>query len=176
MLLAMRNALCSSYGHQFLWVLVTGREDYTHVDPSSRIPKCDGRRHTSTVHNVTVVSEASGIIRRARHRGVDQRNAGLSFIRDPDRFRAALREAEFVNGKDPVVYFGDDDNDNDPSLWDEMVKIKRIGTWVIISFAMAPYFVETISVNPVTHRFVVGTRCFATDGCITRTRRRSPRE
>jgi hypothetical protein len=154
MLLAMRNMLCSSRGHQFLWVLVMGHEDYTHVDPSRRIPKCS-RRHTSVVHNVTVVSEAAGVHHRNKHRGVDQRNAGLAFIRDADRFAAALRDAGFdnvdANTVDPVVYFGDDDNEYDPLLWDEMVEIKKLGAWPVgFPFAMAPYYVETVSVDPRT--------------------------
>lgn len=151
MLLAMRNMLCSSHGHQFLWVLVMGREDHDHVNPAHRIPKC-GRHHTSIVHNVTIVSEAAGIRSRSRHRGVDQRNAGIAFLHDEARFNAALRASRFVNVNphtvDPVVYFGDDDNEYDPLLWDEMVKVKRLGVWPVgFPFAMAPYYVETVSVG-----------------------------
>mmetsp|Transcript_27625 Transcript_27625/g.67974 ORF Transcript_27625/g.67974 Transcript_27625/m.67974 type:complete len:123 (+) Transcript_27625:185-553(+) len=106
MLLGMRNRLCSSRGHQFQWLLVRGQADHDVLDPTHRIPKC-GRRHGSVVHNVSVVSRLAGVAGRNRHRGVEQQNTSLEFVRDPERFGAAVRDAGFTNvdpdSVDPVV-------------------------------------------------------------------------
>lgn len=56
-----------------------------------------------------------------RHRGVEQRNAALNWLRD-----------NLVLGKDKgVVYFMDDDNTYNIKLFDEMAKIKKVGVWPV---------------------------------------------
>ncbi|XP_019771079.1 galactosylgalactosylxylosylprotein 3-beta-glucuronosyltransferase I [Dendroctonus ponderosae] len=56
-----------------------------------------------------------------RHRGVEQRNAGLRWLRD-----------NLVAGKDKgVVYFMDDDNTYSVKLFDEIAKVKRVGAWPV---------------------------------------------
>ena len=86
------------------------------------------------------------------HRGVAQRNAGLAFARDRERLRAAVEIGGlFGNDRasandpldDPLVYFGDDDNEYDPRVFDEIAKIKKVGVWPVgFPFAMAPTHVE----------------------------------
>ena len=94
------------------------------------------------------------------HRGVAQRNAGLAFARDRERLRAAIDEVAFSGNTaelaelaerpwdDPLVYFGDDDNEYDPRVFEEISKINRVGVWPVgFPFAMAPTHVEAPAVN-----------------------------
>ena len=95
------------------------------------------------------------------HRGVAQRNAGLAFARDRERLRAAIDEGRLFGGNtaelvelakrpwdDPLVYFGDDDNEYDPRVFEEMAKIKKAGVWPVgFPFAMAPTHVEAPAVD-----------------------------
>jgi len=56
-----------------------------------------------------------------RHRGVEQRNAGLKWLRDnfaPNQVRG-------------VVYFMDDDNTYSVKIFKEMTKIKKVGVWPV---------------------------------------------
>ena len=133
LLLRMRNMLCSSHGHQFLWLLVMSEADYNQHDPTVLIPKCE-EHHTSLVHHMGVVTRAADN-QDYIHRGMEQQNAGFDFIRDPDRFRAALRDSGFNNVDpltvDPMVYIADDDNEYDPLLWDEIARVKRVGVWPV---------------------------------------------
>ena len=138
LLLRIRNTLCSSRGHQFLWLLVMGEEDFNQLDPNVLIPKCE-KHHTSLLHTVRVLSRGSRVD--FNHRGMDQQNAGFDFVRNPGQFRAALRDSGFNNVDpltvDPMVYIADDDNEYDPLLWDEMARVQRIGVWPVgTPFAM----------------------------------------
>ena len=95
------------------------------------------------------------------HRGVAQRNAGLAFARDRERLRAAIDEGGLFGGNtaelvelavrpwdDPLVYFGDDDNEYDPRVFEEISKISKVGVWPVgFPFAMAPTHVEAPAVN-----------------------------
>lgn len=55
------------------------------------------------------------------HRGVEQRNAGLHWLRKT-----------FERGKDKgVVYFMDDDNTYSIKVFKEMAKIKKVGVWPV---------------------------------------------
>ncbi|KAI4463407.1 galactosylgalactosylxylosylprotein 3-beta-glucuronosyltransferase beta-13-glucuronyltransferase [Holotrichia oblita] len=56
-----------------------------------------------------------------KHRGVEQRNAGLKW----------LRENLILNKNKGVVYFMDDDNTYSVKLFDEMRKIKKVGVWPV---------------------------------------------
>lgn len=166
-LLRMLNAMCQSSNQNILWVLVIEKGD---LDPAPKLPRCVPGRHTSTVHAVTVetlaeersparddfFSDASKTREKKKtpppHRGVAQRNAGLAFARDRDRVRAAVEIGGlFGNDRasandaldDPLVYFGDDDNEYDPRVFDEIAKIKKVGVWPVgFPFAMAPTHVE----------------------------------
>ncbi|KAL1505398.1 hypothetical protein ABEB36_004972 [Hypothenemus hampei] len=56
-----------------------------------------------------------------RHRGVEQRNTGLKWLRD-----------NLVPGKHKgVVYFMDDDNTYSIKLFEEIAKVKRVGVWPV---------------------------------------------
>ncbi|CAG9765467.1 unnamed protein product [Ceutorhynchus assimilis] len=56
-----------------------------------------------------------------RHRGVEQRNAALKWLRD-----------NLTLGKDKgVVYFMDDDNTYSIKLFDEIAKVKKVGVWPV---------------------------------------------
>ena len=46
------------------------------------------------------------------------------------------------------MYFGDDDNEYDPRVFEEISKINRVGVWPVgFPFAMAPTHVEAPAVN-----------------------------
>ena len=162
-LLRVRNSLCRARGHQFLWILAVSPEDFAAQDPTSRVPKCVPGRDTSIVHNVSVVAgekppppNGRTSKRRMPHRGIEQRNAGLALARDPERFAAAIARGGFrglgdPRALDPVIFFGDDDNEYDPGLFDEMARVRRIGTWPVgFPFGMNPLNVETVSVDSAT--------------------------
>ncbi|XP_066252909.1 galactosylgalactosylxylosylprotein 3-beta-glucuronosyltransferase I [Euwallacea similis] len=56
-----------------------------------------------------------------RHRGVEQRNTALKWLRD-----------NLVLGKDKgVVYFMDDDNTYSIKVFEEIAKVKRVGVWPV---------------------------------------------
>ena len=173
-LLRMLNAMCQSSRQNVLWVLVIEKGD---ADPAPKLPRCVPGRHTSTVHAVTIevparlkapardapangkATEGSRAKTSKRkpppHRGVAQRNAGLAFARDRERLRAAVARGGLFGGNaaafasdDPVVYFGDDDNEYDPRVFEEMAKIKKAGVWPVgFPFAMAPTHVEAPAVD-----------------------------
>ncbi|CAG9820154.1 unnamed protein product [Phaedon cochleariae] len=56
-----------------------------------------------------------------KHRGVEQRNAALSW----------LRENLTVGNQKGIVYFMDDDNSYHLNLFSEIRKVKRVGTWPV---------------------------------------------
>lgn len=56
-----------------------------------------------------------------KHRGVEQRNAGLKWLRDHLK----------VNEDKGVVYFMDDDNTYSIKLFKEISKVKRVGVWPV---------------------------------------------
>ncbi|XP_022901543.1 galactosylgalactosylxylosylprotein 3-beta-glucuronosyltransferase I-like isoform X2 [Onthophagus taurus] len=56
-----------------------------------------------------------------RHRGIEQRNAGLNW----------LRENLVLKGDKGIVYFMDDDNTYSVKLFEEMRKIKKVGIWPV---------------------------------------------
>ncbi|XP_076274651.1 glucuronyltransferase I isoform X1 [Rhynchophorus ferrugineus] len=56
-----------------------------------------------------------------RHRGVEQRNAALKWLRE-----------NLVLGRDKgVVYFMDDDNTYSIKLFDEIAKVRKVGVWPV---------------------------------------------
>lgn len=56
-----------------------------------------------------------------RHRGVEQRNAALKWLRD-----------NLVYGRDEgIVYFMDDDNTYSVKLFKEIAKVKKVGVWPV---------------------------------------------
>lgn len=57
----------------------------------------------------------------SKPRGVEQRNAGLSWIRDH-------HTKDDCNG---VVYFGDDDNSYDLRIFDEIRKTQKVSVWPV---------------------------------------------
>ena len=79
----------------------------------------------------------------------------MAFARDRERLRAAVARGGLFGGNaaafasdDPVVYFGDDDNEYDPRVFEEMAKIKKAGVWPVgFPFAMAPTHVEAPAVD-----------------------------
>ena len=85
----------------------------------------------------------------------------MAFARDRERLRAAIDEGGLFGGNtaelaelaerpwdDPLVYFGDDDNEYDPRVFEEISKINRVGVWPVgFPFAMAPTHVEAPAVN-----------------------------
>ncbi|RZB66648.1 galactosylgalactosylxylosylprotein 3-beta-glucuronosyltransferase I, partial [Asbolus verrucosus] len=56
-----------------------------------------------------------------RHRGVEQRNAALKW----------LRENLVLNKDKGVVYFMDDDNTYNIKVFQEMIKVKKVGVWPV---------------------------------------------
>jgi hypothetical protein len=152
-------------------------------DPAPHLPRCVPGRHTTFVHVVTVVlsggdvakertsevgekNETAGAVEAPEkkkstrskkkpppHRGVAARNAGLRFVRDELRLRAAVEAGGFPislsgiapdQNLDPVLFFADDDNEYDPFLFDEISKINRIGVWPVgFPSAMNPVNVES---------------------------------
>lgn len=167
-LLNMLNAMCQSNGNKILWTLVVQNGD---KDPAPKLPSCVPGRHTSDVRIVTIVEgkeregeeKSTGLIpasgkssklskkKHPPHRGVAQRNAGLEFVRDTERLQNAIdeafgfsREITDLISLDPLIYFGDDDNEYDPLVFDEISKIKKIGVWPVgFPFAQAPIHVES---------------------------------
>jgi len=156
-LLRMYNALSSARGHQFLWILAQSRADASRTDAALRLPEYDPDRHLSRVHVHTLAVDDTPTRRSTRpskrgHRGIEQRNAALAFVRDRARLAAVARRAGFEGidpeTVDPVVYFGDDDNEYDPLLFDEMCRVRDIGVWPVgFPSSMRPHHVETVSVG-----------------------------
>ena len=156
-LLRMYNALCGARGHQFLWILAQSRADASRADAARRLPEYDPDRHLSRVHVHTLAvdhkpTDWSKRPSKRGHRGIEQRNAALALVRDRGRLAAVAREAGFEGidpeTVDPIVYFGDDDNEYDPLLFDEMSKVRDIGVWPVgFPSAMRPHHVETVSVG-----------------------------
>ncbi|CAG9826634.1 unnamed protein product [Diabrotica balteata] len=73
-----------------------------------------------------------------RHRGVEQRNKGLNWLRN-----------NLKNGRDKgFVYFMDDDNTYSIKIFSEIMKIKRVGVWPV--GLVAGLTVETPILNPET--------------------------
>ncbi|KAJ3657716.1 hypothetical protein Zmor_009501 [Zophobas morio] len=56
-----------------------------------------------------------------RHRGVEQRNAALKWL------RSNLQ----VNKNNGIVYFMDDDNTYNVKVFEEMAKVKKVGVWPV---------------------------------------------
>ncbi|KAK9872157.1 hypothetical protein WA026_016211 [Henosepilachna vigintioctopunctata] len=56
-----------------------------------------------------------------KHRGVEQRNAALKWIRDNVS----------SHGTKKIVYFMDDDNTYDVKLFEELTKIENVGVWPV---------------------------------------------
>jgi galactosylgalactosylxylosylprotein 3-beta-glucuronosyltransferase 3 len=172
-LLRMLNAMCQSSRQNILWIMVIefgdadpapklprcvpGRHTSTVHAVTIEVPaekeKAPRRRDAAANGNATESFETKTKKKKPPpHRGVAQRNAGLAFARDRDRVRAAVEIGGlFGNDRasandaldDPLVYFGDDDNEYDPRVFDEIAKIKKVGVWPVgFPFAMAPTHVE----------------------------------
>ena len=184
-LLSMLNAMCQSAFQNVLWVLVIikgdkdpaprlpkcvpGRHTTTvhaitiEVEDDLVSKSNASMTGQSTNHSRRLSEETSATKKESKkkkkmppHRGVAQRNAGLAFVRDRERFTDAIdrlfpftaRGFDENSRLDPLVYFGDDDNEYDPSVFEEIGKIRNAGVWPVgFPFAMAPIHVEAPSVR-----------------------------
>lgn len=77
-----------------------------------------------------------------KHRGVEQRNAALSWLRSKYK----------PNDIKGVVYFMDDDNTYDILLFQEIAKVKRVGVWPV--GLVGGFNLETPVINPSTGKVV----------------------
>ena len=157
-LLRMYNALSSARGHQFLWILAQSRADASRANAALRLPEYDPDRHLSRVHVHTLAVDDTPTRRSTRPSTRAGTAASSSATRrwpspgDRARLAAVARRAGFEGidpeTVDPVVYFGDDDNEYDPLLFDEMCRVRDIGVWPVgFPSSMRPHHVETVSVG-----------------------------
>ena len=107
--------MCNTLMHvpQIVWIII---EDAP--KPTSLVTQLLSRCHIKTVHLTVPTSPAyqpkKGARARTKPRGVEQRNAGLSWLRQH-------YGAGNCNG---VVYFGDDDNKYDLRLFDDVSSLE----------------------------------------------------
>ncbi|GJQ81492.1 GlcAT-I [Trypoxylus dichotomus] len=77
-----------------------------------------------------------------KHRGVEQRNAGLKW----------LRENLILNKDKGIVYFLDDDNTYSVKLFEEMRKIRKVGVWPV--GLVGGFNAEAPDVDPKTGKVI----------------------